>query len=425
MSDGESNHPLPDRGLSTLQTIGLGALAILLYILLIDVAVEAYLSRSLVQWWAWVSGAVAAYLLLNAVLWRRLNWATQATLSWFVLLGLVVSSAWLPGGLTQGVTLVFQPTSTVLSALTALAILLAGIGLARLKFIPISVRVAVGLVAVYGVTAFGLGIVTGTSYSDLFHGRSFWEGVRFWWLQGAFLGALVVPLALVVQIVYGLLRVRGAELRGWSVQVLALSVGLAIAVAGLRGPYGISPWSTPSIVDIDPSSSITRGSDISTSTSKLDVTKVAAQVTSQPGVVARYFADHSYNSLKKSVVEKALSLEWISPPVTPVDGKSFWVEWEGLLRVSEKGKHNFKIEGDGNGFLYIDGKRVIRERRRKEDQTPLEGSLTLEEAGTHTIRLAAIQDQTAGTFALKWKNEGDPDYSFIDPQYLTHADRLP
>lgn len=644
MSEGEESQPLPEskRGFSNLRALGIVVLSILLYMLLLDAAVETFVSDSPVKWW--VVGAVATYLGLSGLLWRRSGWGTKAALSLFVLLGLFVFAAWWPEGLTRGVVLVRQPTSTVLSAVTALAILLAGIGLMRLKFIPIWGGVAIALLALYGVAAFGMGVKMEIPYPDLFRGRSFWEWLPFW-LRGVFAGTFIVSAAIVVQLIYGLLKVRGQELRTWGVQMLALSLGLAIAAAGLREPLGLGStpmfstsrptpvpqgpqvaiqaialdetgtkptsmvpndaptiyvrwrvegitkkvelqgrWIAAEVEGLQPDAalstpaqavdrnasgffSFTRPAsgwkpgryraEISVAGGalqiaefviaaprdageKLDVvlakgvteadkpispttefpdnietiyavltsippdgsvraqwiaaraegyganTRLAESVVagsttvggrqgakgivlwlqapqggfppgdyqvnihyrsdksgevsrafkvvpvpilpppppliaSQPGVVSRYFADHSYNSLKKSDVVQGFTLDWGSPPVVPVDGKRFWIEWEGVLSVPGKGRYEFKIEGDGNGFLYLDGKRVIRERKRENDPTPLAGSMELD-AGKHTIRLAAIQDQTQGKFALKWKKEGDQDYASIDPRYLGHTD---
>ncbi len=228
---------------SKFKTIGIVVLAIVLYLLLLDAAIETFLNDSPLKWW--VVGIAGVYAVLSTLLWRRIGWPAKAALSLFVLLGLFVFTAWWPEGLTKGVALARQPTSTVLSAVTALAILLAGIGLMPLKFIPIPVRVAVGLLAAYGVAAFGLGIKTEIPYPDLFRGRSFWENLPYW-SQGAFVGSFVIGLALLVQLFYGLLKVRGQALRTLGVQVLVLGASLAITVGGFRELLRIAPATTRS-----------------------------------------------------------------------------------------------------------------------------------------------------------------------------------
>ena len=108
------------------RAVGVAALAIILYAALVDAAIETFLSGSPVRWW--VAGAVALYFALTLALWRwdrprweRLGWSSRATAGFFVLLGVLTLTAWLHGGLTDGVRLLGQPTSTVLATITAAA----------------------------------------------------------------------------------------------------------------------------------------------------------------------------------------------------------------------------------------------------------------------------------------------------------------
>src|SRR5438445_158635 len=73
----------------------------------IMIPVAVYLSGSIALWWRGHS------------LWSRTEWKTKATISSLVLLGLLAFTVWLPGGLTQGLKLVGQSTSTVLAVVTA------------------------------------------------------------------------------------------------------------------------------------------------------------------------------------------------------------------------------------------------------------------------------------------------------------------
>src|SRR2546429_3089498 len=138
MSEDEKNRALSEKrsGFSSLQALGIRTRALLLYFLLLDATVETVLSGSPVRWW--VFGIVAGYLGMTILLWRRMEWVTKAAVSFLLLLGLLVFSALWPGpaGLTKGVMLARQPTSTVFRAVTALAVLLAGAALIRMRFIP-------------------------------------------------------------------------------------------------------------------------------------------------------------------------------------------------------------------------------------------------------------------------------------------------
>lgn len=233
----------------TRSELGAAALTFVLWLLLVDAAVETFLSGAPVRWW--VAGVVAAYLGLTAVVWRasgdRFGWSRRATASLFVLLGLLAGTAWLRDGLTNGAAMLRQPTSVVLSAVSALAVAAAGLVLVRGRFLPWWGRTALGLVALYGVTAFVVGMIEGLPYPNLFQGESLWRRLPYW-LQGAFIGTLVaVPLAMVSAIVDAFRSLRAADGRRWGLQQ-SLALGLATLIAmsgftmhgGARTPSGVS-----------------------------------------------------------------------------------------------------------------------------------------------------------------------------------------
>lgn len=79
---------------SSWQELGTAGLALFLYLLLMDAAVETFLSGAPVRWW--VTLVVATYLGGSAVLWwrghplwQRAGWATTITISFFILTGLL------------------------------------------------------------------------------------------------------------------------------------------------------------------------------------------------------------------------------------------------------------------------------------------------------------------------------------------------
>src|ERR1039458_5108461 len=82
-----------------------------------------------------------------------------------------------PGTLSQGLTLAAQPTSIVLSIISAAAILFAGIVLIRVRVLPLWGKVGGALLAIYGVAAFVLAVKSGTPYVQLFHGGSEWSQI--------------------------------------------------------------------------------------------------------------------------------------------------------------------------------------------------------------------------------------------------------
>jgi len=232
-----------------LRAVGFTSLAIVLYFILADTAVETLISGSPVRWW--VAVIVVIYFAALAVLWwrsqplwQRLNWEVRATTSLFVFLGLLTITVWIPGGIANGVRLLGQATSTLLIIITAIAIALSGVMLMRPRYPHPAVKWAIVVLTTYGGIAFLWAIFAGISYPALFRGQSFWTWLPTWF-QGAFIGALViVPLALVFEIGTRLRLFRQSVSRTFGFQQMVVSATvLAIVVAAVRVPAGwvISP----------------------------------------------------------------------------------------------------------------------------------------------------------------------------------------
>jgi hypothetical protein len=242
-SPSDSSYTKPSNTSSQPRWPGLvwAALAVALYLAITDAAIETFLRDSPLRWW--IAGAAALYLALCAAiwrlmpkLWRQLNWADQAGFSLIVLLALMSATAWMPGGLEQGLNLFGQSTSTVLAVVSAVVVALSGIFLARLHFVPLAGKIVAGLLAVYAVAAFLLAVKAGTPYQSLFHGDSQWTRLPIW-LQGATVGGLfLVPLALLLEIVTGLRGITRDKISDFAFKVVALGMSLVITVAGIRMP---------------------------------------------------------------------------------------------------------------------------------------------------------------------------------------------
>lgn len=223
---------------SRLRRAGVALAAGLFYLLLIDAAVETFLAGAPVR--RIVGATVAAYLALSVLLRRKLTVGGSASASLFVLLGLLAFSAWRPEGLTAGIAMLRQPTSTVLTTVTALAILLAAWVLARVKFLPVALRVVIGLLALYGLAGMVWGIVTATPYPALFHGLSLWMRLPFW-LQGAFIGGLVLlPVGVVLQAVAAAVGTQGRQRRTDALLAAVSGLSLAVVAAAFVAPVGIA-----------------------------------------------------------------------------------------------------------------------------------------------------------------------------------------
>jgi hypothetical protein len=138
-----------------------------------------------------------------------------------------------PGTLSQGLTLAAQPTSIVLSIISAAAILFAGIVLIRVRVLPLWGKVGGALLAIYGVAAFVLAVKSGTPYVQLFHGGSEWSRLPFW-LQGVTVGMLfVIPLAILLEFINTVTHHAG-KLSTWLVHAVMLGACLAVAIVAVR-----------------------------------------------------------------------------------------------------------------------------------------------------------------------------------------------
>lgn len=201
--------------------------------LLIDAAIETFLAGSSVRWW--IVGAAVLYAAATVSLWRmRAEGSVLLAVTVFGLLGLVAVTAWMPGGLTDGVRVLGQPTSRIMAALVAAGVTLAAMGLVRVRTVPLAVRAAAGTLAAYGVLAFVVGAIDGTPLPVLLSGQSLWRRLPTV-LQGAVIGGFVVlPIGLVWSAVTtGLRRPPALSVRAEVWKIAALVASFATVLAGL------------------------------------------------------------------------------------------------------------------------------------------------------------------------------------------------
>jgi hypothetical protein len=212
--------------------------ALLLYALLIDAAVETWQSASPVR--MWVTGPVALYVAYTLWLLRqpsanRPPARASMWLSLFLVLAVLALTASMPGGLTTGMRVAGQDTSRVLVAANVAVILLALASFAFSGSLPLVLRALGAAGAIYAIVSFGIGAAHGNDYVQMLRGHAFYEGLPYW-LQGSFVGALVVvPLAFVVEVVVALavLRVRGRLHR-----LVAFALAALIAYYACAGGAG-------------------------------------------------------------------------------------------------------------------------------------------------------------------------------------------
>lgn len=228
------------RGFPRLPASGLTTLAVLLNLLLADVAIETFIGGSPLRWWATLVaatylGAGGALWLSRHPLWLRTGSEAKATLSFFVLFGLLTLTAWLPGGLTNGLKLLTLSTSTLLAVVTGAGVVYSGLALMPPSRPHPAIKWLIIVLTAYAGIAFLWAVFAGTPYPTLFGGKSFWIWLPAW-LQGAFIGALViVPLAIVFRASPILLPSRPNVPRALGFkQVVAPALVLAIVVAALK-----------------------------------------------------------------------------------------------------------------------------------------------------------------------------------------------
>ena len=222
-------------------------LAIVGYVALLDAAVETFVSGSPLRWW--VGGPLVAFVALNVWLWRpggallrRFGPGAAAATAIGGVLLLLAATAWLPGGQTDGVRMLGQPTSTVLVATLAAILILATYVIVRgVGFLSPTPRLATRgvfiLLAIYALVGLGVAVRDHATFASLFQGGAVWQRLPRW-LQGTFIGGLVLlPLAILAQ----LLRItehlrRKAPVRVLIHQTTALVMALVMATSGLVVP---------------------------------------------------------------------------------------------------------------------------------------------------------------------------------------------
>jgi hypothetical protein len=256
-----ANGPLTDRQPATTLSSSLASSVVVLLgaALLLDAAVETWWSRSPVRWWA--IGAVLVYLNVTIFRSRRsshggqsFDWSMSALSSLYVFLGLLALTTWLPGGIDRGVRALSQPSSVLLSAITACGVVLAGVCLVRSSraaqmwpMVRTLIQIAIVAVTTYGGTAILLGLRTRTAYPVLLHGASFWVRLPFY-LQGAFLGALfIMPLAMLSCVATALVRAPHAKAAH---QATAFALTIVMAFSGFINSTGPSTLKSSEITTV-------------------------------------------------------------------------------------------------------------------------------------------------------------------------------
>jgi hypothetical protein len=313
-----------------------------------------------------------AILLLLVLCWKRLAPWSRAQLLFTYLIVLIGAMAFLYTPRDQTSFLLGPvPLSLLVNAIVLASLLLSLFFLLRIRVLPRGVKIAVGLLGLIGAAPFGLGLYHGFGLPDVLHGEGLPMHLPLW-AQPAVLAVAVLLPVLTVFLLIGLYRSFRDPQRS------ALRAGLALVAALVPLAVGLATL-------------VSEG---------------------EAGVVMRTFAGNSYGIPVSQQIVRTVVHEWAEPPE---QAESFWVEWEGSLRIPETGVYGFRLDGDGTGFFYLDGQRLI---------TAAGGYAELElDAGLHELRAASVQEAAEGSFKLVWMKKGDAEILPIDPRFLVHARR--
>ncbi len=233
-----------------------GLLALLAHLALLDAAVETFWSGSPLRWW--ISPALIVFAALSVYMWRpggsllrRLGPAGAAGTPVLGFIALLAATAWVPAGQDSGVRVFLQSTATLLIVGVAAAVLLAAIVLIRQAAVVgptprLALRILVAVVAAYAMAALALGVLGHTPFALLFNGAAAWQRLPRW-LQGPFLGVVLLPLAVLAEGARAFVQLRRSRpVRAALTQAIALVMAFAVALSGFRLPAATG--SAPTVI---------------------------------------------------------------------------------------------------------------------------------------------------------------------------------
>jgi len=218
----------------TWRWMGLLLARLLLDAALIDAGIETWLSGSPAR--LWVAAPIALYVLLS--LWALRQGArlaapgivTQTPAAFYLFLAILVALTQERAGLAVGVVMLKQSMPVILTSTALVITVLATLRMATPRGLAMWVRLIVLALGAYAVAALALGLMRGTPLPELLHGHSEWRRAPYW-LQGAYLGAVVLaPLAFARELIVSM---RVIALRGYLRWMVVFFLGAWIAINAL------------------------------------------------------------------------------------------------------------------------------------------------------------------------------------------------
>lgn len=216
---------------------------VVLYVILLDVAIETAIAGSPIRWI--VVGIVVAYALVTALLWRRLGAMPKILASLVVLEAITAYSSWKLGSLgADGGIVVARQTAAVVGAAILPAVFV--IATAVVLFINGTsrwVRLGALVIGLYMIAPFALAIFGGSGVDAAIAGTSAPIANPFW-LRGAY---LMVEVALPVLVVTALITAAIVAARRRPGFLNAFLVAIAALAAVQIGAYEVGAQNLPTI----------------------------------------------------------------------------------------------------------------------------------------------------------------------------------
>ncbi len=332
--------------------------------------IQAWMQGATSRWYS--TGGLLFITALQVLLWKRTSLWSRAYMVLTYAIALVGAvalrfSSWDAETFAAGPVALSQMVAGMILAALALSLYF----LIRTPVLPLKWKALPVLLGAAFSYPFVVGAMRGIEIGDLFMG----EGIPYplpIYLQPSVLavGLFLPPLMLLL--IVDIFRARRAENRSAFRGFLTLvSAAIPFAVGALHLPIDV-----------------------------------------QKGLVTRTFSGHTFQTHLSDAVVPTFEQEWSDRPNGVGPDEPFWTEFQGSIRILEAGTYEFSLAGDGQGFLYIDGERMLKAgvSSRSVELTP----------GVYDIRGASIQEARVGNFSLQWKRPDAEEAETIDPSFLSH-----
>ncbi len=139
------------------------------------------------------------------------------------------------------------------------------------------------------------------------------------------------------------------------------------------------------------------------------------------GLFAAYYGNADFAGTPVYRVDPTVNFDWSngeSPaPGTPASGWS--ARWQGEIQTQDGGEYQFRVTGDGNAALYVDGQLVYGPSSAADT-----GPIELDAGQSYSFRLDYQPGSQAGAVKVEWLAPGQSDWQVVPSGQLSCADLL-